>query len=941
MTNVHARTPDIVAVDGRGLPVRQIGYLRSQASAPAVALIARQHFDGAGRLAEQWDPRLFGHAPRPNQSMIYDLQGEPLHIDSVDAGWRLILPGLAGTPLLHWDARGNRWRVHHDSQLRPVALDENSDLNVETFTYGDAAQDAGHNLRGQLLEQVDPSGTLRCDSYGLAGLPLRQARTFTDSSVHATERILDAFGAPVSQTDAGGHRQHLRLDVAGQLKAVDLQLKLDAAPQPIMLAAHYNAAGQIERQDTANGVSSRWVHDPVDGRLCTFQAGKPGADLRQDLTYLYDLVGNVVRIDDRTVATVHFANQRVDGHREFTYDSLYRLVGASGFEGQAPHLQPGLPTPIIPIDPGPRFNYSQQYEYDSGNNLTRLRHIRDGNNHTRIMRIDPNSNRGMRWAGGDPNPDFDTLFDAHGNQLFLQAGTPPLAWNSRDQLSRVTMIKRDSGLGDDEETYLYSQGERVGKTHTTITTVQETRYLDGLELHTSNGGEILHVISLELAYGSVRCLHWEAGQPGGIEADQLRYSLDEPHGSCTFELDRHGELISLEFYYPFGGTAWRAGRSLIEVGYKTIRYSGKELDASGLYYFGARYYAPWLQRWISADPAGDVDGLNLYGFVANNPTTYADDGGLMRLLKVETPAQRDMRKAAAKERQLQHNAKLKLSIGVARFTDILKMSTRRAIDAQTQLANHRSGSALFRSSTRRIGSHLAAQGASYGVGIGMGIAGAAFGSVAGPGGTALGAIIGFTVTKAVSIGLDYALENAGIGASVKFKSKKLDPIRIVKKGEYHVMDSLEYVRKKGADLINATASPTKKGLWKLTKEGVNTGTSTALKASATAGGSEISAMVKTAMGAIEIVHEIIGAGRALTEEKIDLADQYINGLINLLNEEMAVVDKLFDDAGLEAINTYVPLEKMVGPSNGITRRGLRSGMEAAIGHLKQTQSMLM
>jgi insecticidal toxin complex protein TccC len=312
----------------------------------------------------------------------------------------------------------------------------------------------------------------------------------------------------------------------------------------------------------------------------------------------------------------------------------------------------------------------------------------------------------------------------------------------------------------------------------------------------------------------------------------------------------------------------------------------------------------------------------------------------MRLLKVETPAQRDMRKAAAKERQLQHNAKLKLSIGVARFTDILKMSTRRAIDAQTQLANHRSGSALFRSSTRRIGSHLAAQGASYGVGIGMGIAGAAFGSVAGPGGTALGAIIGFTVTKAVSIGLDYALENAGIGASVKFKSKKLDPIRIVKKGEYNVMDSLEYVRKKGADLINATASPTKKGLWKLTKEGVNTGTSTALKASATAGGSEISAMVKTAMGAIEIVHEIIGAGRALTEEKIDLADQYINGLINLLNEEMAVVDKLFDDAGLEAINTYVPLEKMVGPSNGITRRGLRSGMEAAIGHLKQTQSML-
>nr|WP_236708193.1 RHS repeat-associated core domain-containing protein [Pseudomonas sp. Leaf434] len=56
-----------------------------------------------------------------------------------------------------------------------------------------------------------------------------------------------------------------------------------------------------------------------------------------------------------------------------------------------------------------------------------------------------------------------------------------------------------------------------------------------------------------------------------------------------------------------------------EIEYRFIRYSGKEMDVSGLYYYGARYYAPWLQRWVSADPAGDVDGLNLYGFVGNNP----------------------------------------------------------------------------------------------------------------------------------------------------------------------------------------------------------------------------------------------------------------------------------------------------------------------------------
>jgi len=98
-------------------------------------------------------------------------------------------------------------------------------------------------------------------------------------------------------------------------------------------------------------------------------------------------------------------------------------------------------------------------------------------------------------------------------------------------------------------------------------------------------------------------------------------------GSSTLELDQQAHVISQEGYYPFGATAWYARGSEVDVDYKTIRYSGKEMDDSGLYYYGARYYAPWLQRWVSADPAGDVDGLNLYGFVGNNPMRYVDENG--------------------------------------------------------------------------------------------------------------------------------------------------------------------------------------------------------------------------------------------------------------------------------------------------------------------------
>ncbi|HEN3606840.1 TPA: hypothetical protein U5E23_004190, partial [Yersinia enterocolitica] len=98
-----------------------------------------------------------------------------------------------------------------------------------------------------------------------------------------------------------------------------------------------------------------------------------------------------------------------------------------------------------------------------------------------------------------------------------------------------------------------------------------------------------------------------------------------------------------EEYYPFGGTALFASRNTLEAKYKTVRYSGKERDASGLYYYGFRYYLPWLGRWLSADPAGTIDGLNLYRMVRNNPISLMDEDGnvgesFMKLLRKKTPS---------------------------------------------------------------------------------------------------------------------------------------------------------------------------------------------------------------------------------------------------------------------------------------------------------------
>ncbi|WP_130901095.1 RHS repeat-associated core domain-containing protein [Pseudomonas sp. Sample_11] len=612
--SIHWRTPSLSVSDGRGLPVRQVAYLRTVAGDTPSALVTRQHHDVAGRLVAQQDPRL----PITNTTSVFALNDIAVFTNSQDSGWRLLLPGRAGEPGHRWDERGHVWQSTFDEQLRVVQLEVsgNGENQLDTFTYAPGSAEADSNLRGRLIRQTDPSGSLDITGYALTGQALVEKRTFHDNVAFTSHQVFSPLGAVLEQTDAGGHRRASRYGLAGQLRQMELQVETKVTQ--VLLDAQYNANNQIISQLAGNGVLSQWTYDPADGRLHTRTSQKTAHPRLQDLQYFYDRIGNIIRIEDHAFEPVWFANQRVDGHREFSYDSLYRLVRATGHDDALPPDIPGLPRPP---DEKNRLNYTQTYSYDDGGNLIELRHQRDGNSRTRTMCIDQKSNRGVRWQTGDEPPDFGTWFDPHGNQRKLRHG-PSLQWSRRDELERVDLVIRQDG-DNDAEYYQYSAGQRVLKCHEWFTDkvrhFHQVRYLPGLEIRRKDNGEELHIISL----GNARCLHW-AQRSAPID-DQMRYTLEDHLGSCVMELNEDAVVTSAEGYYPFGETAWMAPESEIE--YRFIRYSGKEMDVSGLYYYGARYYAPWLQRWVSADPAGDVDGLNLYGFVGNNPILFIDNDG--------------------------------------------------------------------------------------------------------------------------------------------------------------------------------------------------------------------------------------------------------------------------------------------------------------------------
>ena len=60
-------------------------------------------------------------------------------------------------------------------------------------------------------------------------------------------------------------------------------------------------------------------------------------------------------------------------------------------------------------------------------------------------------------------------------------------------------------------------------------------------------------------------------------------------------------------------------------------------SATGLILFQRRLYSPALGRWLQQDPAGYVDGANLYQMEGSNPVNAVDPGGLWTIASPATP----------------------------------------------------------------------------------------------------------------------------------------------------------------------------------------------------------------------------------------------------------------------------------------------------------------
>ncbi|KHA70848.1 type IV secretion protein Rhs [Pseudomonas chlororaphis] len=657
---MHTHTPTVSVTDSRGLNIATVSYFRQIQDATPEPRVSRQRYDAGGHLIDVCDPRLHTlQACEPNTpsnlKLLYSLTGVPLDSDSVDGTSRLSLPGAAGQRVLAWDGLLTETQTRYDLMLRPVSVVEQTlggaARNSAFFSYGDSTPStAMRNQCGRMVRHDDGAGSEIFPDYSLRGDQLVCLRHFLDQldepdwpETEAQRNLLheagsgattliayNALGETVGQHDAMGNHKLLQLNIAGQLKQISLKLAGDLQYGVLLLDIQYNPADQVVRQVAANGVISQNLYDPQNGRLEEVSAEKVGRSALQHLIYHYDPVGNILSILDRTRPTRFFRNQKIEPLCQFAYDSLYQLVSASGWQRSYTSNGPQDPVFTSPPDSAQLENYHQTYTYDAAGNLTTLVHSAVSQSWTQRTAISRYSNRGLEQTIDGTLPGEEEIaagFDANGNRKTLQSGQI-LQWNAGRQLSQVDQVLRTSAANDCERYVYDGVGQRKRKVRLVhaqgIAKSHETRYLQALETRESPD-ETLHVISVQAGRCTVDVLHWPHKSAA---ADQYHFGFSNHLGSSMLVLDHQGNAISEENYFPYGGTCWWAGPHQTRASYKTRRYAGQERDATGLYYYGQRFYAPWLMRWISPDPAGIADGLNLFLMVRGNPVRFVDRHGL-------------------------------------------------------------------------------------------------------------------------------------------------------------------------------------------------------------------------------------------------------------------------------------------------------------------------
>jgi RHS repeat-associated protein len=606
-------------------------------------------------------------------TVAYDMLGHRIAITNPDTG-------KTG---YKYDANGNlteKSMANNNNVRYAYAFNRLTDITYPqspTVHYDYGFMNEAYNRAGRIKQVTDESGT-EWRYYGKLGETTREEKMVNahtpsqQNKKYTTDYIFDSFGRMVDMTYPDGEALHYAYDNGGLLKAA--WGEKEGNRYNYINSLLYDEFGQRTHIEYGNNTKTNYTYDDKTRRLETLVTtlnAVQGSRQIQNLSYHYDLVGNVLNLENGIQVATNTALPAGPVSQSFGYDDLYQITAAKGTYG---------------FGPGKQNNYTSAFSYDTIGNMTRKEQVNQIIQPSASVTLPKETNYVLSYAyGNQPHAVIDAgdklySYDASGNMTGWKSKTSgqkrTIIWNEENRVKEID----DSG----KATYfLYDDaGERVVKRGQYGETVYINRFysVKNGELGTKHifAGETRVLSKLVktpntttansttttpgsngLNHGRGKKLGIIKRLPDGtttgivppIEKDEFYYHGDHL-GSSNMITDSYGAVYQHLEYFPYG-ESWIEEGGSHGGNLPGYQFTGKELDPeTGLYYYGARYYDPVLSKWISADPAfakylptlsdeatgrrlvnaGVYNFVNLavYSYATNNPVRYIDPNGLWR-----------------------------------------------------------------------------------------------------------------------------------------------------------------------------------------------------------------------------------------------------------------------------------------------------------------------
>lgn len=466
------------------------------------------------------------------------------------------------------------------------------------------------------------------------------------------KRSFDAGGNQVTLTNRNGKKWQFQFDAANRLTNTITPLNRQAA-------VTYNNRGLVFNVREPSTQMTTNFHD-AKGRLTNAVDGVASRVIR------YDANNNVTNIVE---------NGRTNTWTFDAYDRVQSYRDADGYLIQYRHDNNGNLTNLI--YPGSRNVF---YFYDSLNRLTnvtdwagrqtsfeydlanRLKKIIRPNNTVRILDHDAagqTTNIWERATTGGSNGTPIALFRLNWNNAarmewefaapITPSYTPPTRTMTFDDDNRMATFNGNSVTHDLDGNL--TNGPLTNNTLVSYAYDARNRLLSagginygydpaGNRTAITNGAAItrlvvdpnasLSQVLMRVRSGVTNYYIYGAGllyeiTETATTTNTLTYHYDY-RGSTVAMTDSNGNVTDRVNYSPYATIIFRSGTNDTPFLYNG-RY-GVQTDGNGLLYMRARYYNPYICRFINSDPIGFEGGMNFYAYADGNPVNYLDPYGL-------------------------------------------------------------------------------------------------------------------------------------------------------------------------------------------------------------------------------------------------------------------------------------------------------------------------